>query len=144
VVYFIAGIGLPDDIELVHIARERMLRVIDERSYVLSILDFIERFGANSQKAIEKIGEAEEKRANAVSLFRDMRMTDSLSGLNDALETLDQAYELAMDARDRAMMWIFLVQWLVVTSTGLLCGFILWTVMIKRRLYRDVATTRLG
>ena len=144
VVYFTAGIGLPQDIELVHIARERMLRVIDERSYVISILDFIERFGANSEKALEKVGEAEEKRAHAVSLFRDLRMADSISGLDDALENLDQAYELAMDARDRAMIWIFMVQWLVVTSTGLLCGFILWTVMVKRRLYRDVVTTRLG
>jgi hypothetical protein len=143
-VYFTTGIGLPQDIELVHIAREKMLRVIDERSYVISILDFVERFGASSGRALEKIGEAEEQRSSAIDLFRELKMTDSISELDGVLSTLDQAYEMAMEARDRAMMWIFLVQWLVVTGTGLLCGFILWSVMIKRRLYREVATTRLG
>ena len=141
-VYFTAGIGLPDDMELVHIAREMMRKVVDEKAYVISILDFVERFGASSKEAFERVAEAEEKRIQAVGMFREFRTADAITGLNDALATLDSAYDLAMEARDRAMLWIFLTQWLVVTSTGLVCGFLLWTVMIKRRLYREVGSTR--
>ncbi len=141
-VYFTAGIGLPDDIELVHIAREMMRKVIDERIYIISILDFVEKFGASSDRAFESVQNADSKRKNAVGMFRDMRMAETIEELADVFAALDEAYGLAMEARDRAMLWIFVIQWLVVTSTGLACGFVLWTVMVKRRLYREVVSTR--
>jgi len=42
------------------------------------------------------------------------------------------------------MYWIFVTEWLVVSATGLICGFAVWTLMIKRRLYREVKVTRGG
>jgi hypothetical protein len=41
------------------------------------------------------------------------------------------------------MMWIWLVQWLVVTATLMISGTFLWAMMIRRRLYREMETTRL-
>ncbi len=142
-VYFAAGIGLPENLELVHIAREKMGDCVDETAYVISILDFVEKFGANPQQALVKVGEAEDGRRGAVSLYRSLRMAESIEQLDDVLATLHSAYDLAMIARDRAMFWVFIIQWLAVTSTGLVCGFILWTVMVRRRLYCDVGLTRL-
>lgn len=42
------------------------------------------------------------------------------------------------------MLWVYVTEWLVVSSTGMVCGFILWTVMVRRALYRAVQETRLG
>ncbi len=46
--------------------------------------------------------------------------------------------------RRRALMWIYLTEWLVVTGTAMFCGFVLWTLMVKRRLYREIETTKLA
>jgi len=142
-VYFLAGIGLPEDIELVHVARERMKVCMDESSYVISITDFVEKFGANPTGALKKLAEAEEKRKLAILLYRQLKTEEAVTQLDDAIDTYDQAYELAMDARNRAMFWIFLIQWMAVTATGLVCGFLLWTIMVRRKLYHEVQVTRL-
>jgi len=36
------------------------------------------------------------------------------------------------------------IEWLAVTGTSMVCGFLLWLLMIRRRLYREVRTTRFG
>ncbi len=44
--------------------------------------------------------------------------------------------------KERAMMWIYVIEWLVVTGTLMVCGAPLWAVMVRRRLCREVAVTR--
>ena len=45
--------------------------------------------------------------------------------------------------KQRALFWIYLTEWLAVTAVLLLSGFVLWTLMIRRRLYGEVRSTRL-
>jgi hypothetical protein len=47
-----------------------------------------------------------------------------------------------MRLRERALLWVYVVEWLAVTGTLLVCGMVLWTLMIRKRLYRQVAVTR--
>ena len=51
--------------------------------------------------------------------------------------------ERALDARERALLWIFVIEWLVVSGASMVSGFVLWTLMVRRRVYREVETTRL-
>jgi hypothetical protein len=48
----------------------------------------------------------------------------------------------SMRLRERALLWVYVVEWLAVTGTLLVCGMVLWTLMIRKRLYRQVAVTR--
>jgi hypothetical protein len=48
----------------------------------------------------------------------------------------------ALVLKDRALFWIYVIEWLSVSGTFLLAGFVLWTLMVRRRLYRQVASTR--
>jgi hypothetical protein len=60
-------------------------------------------------------------------------------------ELLDQFTDLEMDlleAKDRAFFWIYLAEWLGVLGTGIICAVALWTLMIRRSMYREVSTTR--
>jgi hypothetical protein len=57
---------------------------------------------------------------------------------------LQDGYKLALEARDAALFWIFVTEWLVVSGTGLICGFAIWTLMVRRRMYREVGITRGG
>ena len=45
--------------------------------------------------------------------------------------------------RRRALVWIYVTEWIAVTGTSMLAGFLLWSLMVRRRLYREVTTTRL-
>jgi hypothetical protein len=64
--------------------------------------------------------------------------------LGEANDEVKQISNEMMKAKNRAMRWIFIIEWLAVTSTGMVCGFILWTVMVRRKLYREVDATRLS
>jgi len=76
--------------------------------------------------------------------FVDLQLEESRNAAEDVIEILEEAYDLAFEARDEALFWIFLTEWLTVSGTGLICGFIVWTLMIKRRLYKEVQVTRGG
>lgn len=60
------------------------------------------------------------------------------------IEDSRQANDVAMDELNRALLWIHVINWLVVCGTFMASGFVLWTLMVRRRLYREVASTRLG
>jgi hypothetical protein len=68
----------------------------------------------------------------------------------EALETIGAANEevirlvdLALEQRKRALFWIFLVEWLVVSGTSMITGTVVWTLMVRRKVYREVGRTRL-
>jgi hypothetical protein len=52
--------------------------------------------------------------------------------------------EEAVRLKNEAMAWIYVIEYLVVTSTTLLSGYIVWSLMIQRSRYRTVDTTKLG
>jgi hypothetical protein len=49
----------------------------------------------------------------------------------------------ALKLKDQALFWIYVSEWSVVTGTFLLCSFVVWSLMVKRRLYREVEETKL-
>jgi hypothetical protein len=58
-----------------------------------------------------------------------------------ALDELDRIAEDSMELKDETLFWIYVTQWLTVTSAALICGFVLWSLMV-RRAYREVGVTR--
>ena len=50
---------------------------------------------------------------------------------------------MAIQAKDNALFWIFVIEWFVVTGTSMVAGALLWSLMVRRRLYREVGETRL-
>ena len=41
------------------------------------------------------------------------------------------------------MVWVFVIEWLAVSGTSMLAGGLLWTLMVRRRLYKEVGETKL-
>jgi len=67
----------------------------------------------------------------------------TLSKIKDAREGLRKVPELAMEIKDRALLWIYVTEAMAVTGTSLLCGVAIWFLMVRRLLYSAVSTTRL-
>jgi len=67
-----------------------------------------------------------------------------LAQLSQAFELLERAGELALAEKKRTLMWIYVTEWLVVSATLMVCGVFAYTLMVRRRFYREVSTTRMG
>jgi len=50
----------------------------------------------------------------------------------------------AVRLKNEALFWVFLSEWLVVTATFSLTGVSVWSLMVRRRLYRPASTTRVS
>jgi len=85
---------------------------------------------------------------NPASLFRrearksDFEFEASMVPLEAALGDLGRATAKAMKLKDQAMLWIYLIEWSVVTATLTIGGFVLWSLMVRGRLYREVGGTK--
>ena len=110
---------------------------------ITGTMEFISRFGANSNSVDDKLAEAEEILSSARGYFIDLDLISALEEADQVILLLREADELALKAKQTALFWVYAIEWLTVTATLLLCGVSLWTLMVRRRLYREVSATRI-
>ena len=132
----------PTDYAVVHNLRLSFETFNSARSIALSLMDFADKMGATVRAPEMTVAEANEKLAEARQFFLEREMGEAARAVEEALELLDEAGEQAVEARNSVMMWVFVIEWLTVTGTFLVSGIILHSLLIKRRLYREVAATR--
>ena len=133
---------VPQETEVVHRARSEILEIAGRKSYVMDILEFSESFGANTNTIRSRFGEVDEVIARANEEYIDLRYQEMLETNELIVSMLEELQEEAIKLKDRALMWVYMIEWLSVTFTALTCGFVLWTVMVRRKLYRQVQVTR--
>jgi len=135
---------LPKDLETVHKARGKFLEYRWAKSYLFTVMDFGEKFGANMNPIAKMIDEAESRYGDATRAYLDQDLAKSLEALDGSLDSLSRATRKAIHLKDQAMMWIYTVEWTTLSGTFAASGFVLWTLMVRRRLYREIETTRFG
>jgi uncharacterized membrane protein len=138
---YLSGRDIPEDLDLVHTVRSRFATLGYRRLIIDSLLDFVERFGANPRRVLDVIGEVDQARIDAQELYLELSFGEALDAVDKALGLMDQAEIVAEEVKNEALLWVYLTEWLSVSGTALIVGFVLWTVMIRRRLYREVETT---
>ncbi len=141
---FVTGLDFPDDLELVHEVRALFSSMDGQTRMAISVIEFIDTFGANLRPFEIKLAGMNDQRLQAERAFIEGDMIRAGDIMRRANEEMTQISNEMMKAKNRAMLWVFVIEWLSVTGTGMVCGFILWTVMVRRRLYREVVVTRLS
>jgi len=139
---YCANRPVPQDISLVHTVRKQVTMLGYRRLIATSLVDFIERFGADTRKLLAALDEVDAARDKVEALHLELNFVEALEAANAALSLMDQAELVAEKSKKEALLWIYLSEWLAVASTCLLCALVIWALMIRRRLYREVATTR--
>ncbi len=141
-VSFVGGIPLPEDFNLVHVTRISFVAYSDRKRGTLAVVDFVERFGADSTGVARRLDSMDDQHALATDLY----LQGDYQAAGDLLfELLDGFTDLEADllrARDRAFFWIYLAEWTAVMGVAMACGVTLWTLMVRRKLYREASTTR--
>jgi hypothetical protein len=142
-IYFTAQERIPDDVFLEHRVRTKFSEVFQQRLYIISFIEFADKFGANLRRVETGLNDQSDlaKEARWSFIQADMEKTDT------QLTLLAQNYEdlvsLAFDLWERAVFWVFLSEWLAVAGASMVAGYFLWTLMVKRKLYREVSGTRM-
>jgi hypothetical protein len=142
-IYFPADVPVPEDLELGHSLRESFTAFYEQKNMMVSLIDFIDKFGANTASLGVLIDELEAKRNEASRLYMKGEYQQSLDAMEEALEGILSVSAESASLKRKALFWVYLTEYLIVSGSSVLCGFILWTLMIKRRYYREVETTRL-
>jgi len=141
--YFSAGVTVPQDLELVHRVRYGLGEYYEKRTILLSLLAFVEKFGANVNVVEERLGGLDADFRRSQELYRDQEWEAAGELLGELREGLKDLDDEAIRLKDRALMWIYVIEWFTVTATLFISGFLLWTLMVRRKLYGEVGVTRL-
>ncbi len=142
-VYVAADVPVPDDPELSHSLRAAFLQFNEQRSLAVSLIDFVDKFGANTGPLHNIVDDLEGKAREANALYVAGDYQASLQSIRYAMEGLIDLSVESTKVRNRALFWVYLTEWLTVSGTSALCGGLIWSLMIRKRRYREVGTTRL-
>jgi hypothetical protein len=140
--WFSTGRDLPDDPLKLHQYRRLVYDFNIRRSLLLSLLDFAELFGANPRKEYAQLDEIDEVVSDAGSLYLDREYDDAFDTMTEATSQLMELDNEAAKLKDKALLWVYVVEWSVTTAVLLVAGVILWSLMVRRALYREVGATK--
>jgi hypothetical protein len=142
--YLLDVVGKPylEDIAAVHAVRRGFREFGEHLSFLGSVLDFVERFGANVGPVVREAEAVREEAGSFRLLYLEGDVEGTLRGLQDSISRLVEIREKAMRARDRALQWIYIIEWLTISGTLMISGYAIDQLMIRRRLYRRAEATR--
>ncbi|MBU7005012.1 MAG: hypothetical protein HXS50_05555 [Theionarchaea archaeon] len=144
VVWRATGRDLPQDAFRVHALRGLFRNFQLRKSLLVSMFEFAENFGANTMEIYARLGEIEEGKMVADREYLQGEIDASFDSMSSLLVELQGLEEEALELKDRALVWVYLIEWFTVCGTMLICGVVLWSLMVKRAMYREVRATRLG
>jgi hypothetical protein len=143
IVYHSAGRRLPTDIEVVHELRTTIGLYQLQRLMIRGTIEWAEKLGANVNRAERALGEVEDIYERALDEYSEGEYDAAASSMEETMAEAEAALGVAFKTKKEAMLYIYAVEWLVTTGTLLFSSSIIYTLMVRRRLYREVETTRL-
>ena len=143
IIWYSVGLELPEDPLLVHQMRIRFRDFLARRGLQISLIEFIDRLGANLLPVENLMGKADQVRFEAEELYLEQDYEASAERLDEAHDLLKQASDLALRQKERALLWVYIIEWAAVSGTLMISGLAIYTLMIRRRYYREAVTTRL-
>jgi len=142
-VMFTAGRRLPDDLDVVYMIRRRARQYWDVRSTLDSMVEIVDSFGGNFAAVTAAAIDCDRARAEADRLYFSGEYASALEAYENAMRLVNEKVDEARALARKALFNVYLIEWASVTGTFLLCGFLLYTLMVRRKMYAEVRLTRL-
>jgi len=135
---------LVGDVLVYHQARNSLLAFNDRLGILVSLIEFVDRIGADTRGIYRRADDLSERVEDARASYLDQDFDAVEEEMREIFEEMADAEDEAIRIKNRAFIWIYLIEWVTVSATAVLSGVIIWALMIRRRLYRQVKATRLG
>ncbi len=142
--YYSCGVDVPTDPEIMHLIRNSFSEYAHRVALLRDMMGFIEKFGARTAAIEEGMSTVEDERAEANALYLEQSYQEALDHYTSVLKAMRDLELKALRLKDNALRWIYLSEWLAVSGVLMICGVVLWALMVQRKLYREIATTRTG
>jgi hypothetical protein len=142
IMLYSTGRELPSDILQVHDLRRRYWQFNEEKALLISLFEFVDKFGANTRYLEDEIGEADAIRERSFEDYRVQKFADAHESIRQGIDLLLDISNRAVELKGRALFWVYLTEWTAVTGTLLASGFVVFELIVRRRLYREVGVTR--
>ena len=101
---------VPQDVDLVHAARSKAFETRTRMSLLLNFIEFIEDFGARTNGLMRSIDDVNELIASSTEIYIDLRFEDVLEAYEDIDGVLDDIEEEAVDLKNRALLWVYIIE----------------------------------
>jgi len=124
-------------------ARNMFRNVRVQMSLIVSMMNWAESFGANTAELSDILVDLEEEAERAANDYINQEYEPAISFLESLFEEVKLTTTKAVSLKNQALLWVYAIEWLTVSGTGAVCGFVLWTIMVRRSSYKGVETTRL-
>ncbi len=134
---------LISDIHARREARHLLSAFNEEKILILHMMDWADGFGANTVPLTERLSVVEDEAEAATEYYLVQDYPTVISQMEGISSKVSGITRDAVRLKNEAMFWVFVVEWLVVTSTGIVSGLVVWMLMGRRRIYKAVETTRL-
>lgn len=135
--------GLIEDVEVYHRIKTIFTQFRTRMAVLISLKEFVDKFGANTEKAHIMIRDLEEMGQEGRDHYMDQEFVRCEESMNEAFDYCNEVEAAIKKLKDEALLWVYVIEWAVTTSVLILSSFVLWTLMVRRRLYRAVKTTRM-
>jgi len=142
-ILYSTGRPLPEDVVMVHRLKERFYEYAQTRGLIISLVEFVEKFGANTNPLMVKVIAMDDRWEEARRQYIRQDYDECWSSFDELLSDVSGFQEDAVRLKNQALLWVYVTEWCTITGTSLIAGFVLWTLMVKRRFYRMVDQTRL-
>ena len=141
-VYFGVGKPVPADLLRAHRLRREINGYLERVSLLVSLFEFADSLGANTRILYRNLDEinAREKLAEGYYRRDDYESCAAIfAKIHGELEELELK---AVRVKQATLLWVYTIEWLVVSGTSLTAGTVVWALMIRRRFYKEAGTTR--
>jgi len=135
---------LLEDAVKVHVLRDRLWSFAQARSLAISVFDFAEIFGANTQSLYRELASLETKKSRADAMYLEEAFDQAYALMDEVMQGFSELTSKSIRLKDQTLIWVHMVEWLAVVGASVLCGASIWMLMVKRKLYVEAGVSRLS
>ena len=139
--YFVSGTPIPEDLLVVHKLRKSFLEYNTDKRMVVSLIEFLDKWGVSVRTVEGMLEEAGELRRSAEVAYLSNDYEQALGIVEDATAGILEILESSGKLKKQALFWVYLIEWSVVTGTLMISGTVLWFLMMRRGLYKEIGVT---
>jgi hypothetical protein len=136
-------IPLISDIHARREARTVLSTFRARKPLALHVMAWADTFGANVLQLFDDLDVVEKEAQTAMDSYVEQDYEATVSYMESMSEKVFAITEEAVRLKNEAMAWVYASEWLAITGTSLVAGTSLWSLMIRRRLYKQAGSTRL-
>ncbi len=141
--YWLVGEDIPQDVFLTNAIRRGLRDMQIRTQLVLAVIAFTETFGASGRSIEMDLKEVSQLRSQVKDLYLKQDYSEARNTVERCLALMAEIEGKSLKLKDRALLLIYVIEWAAVSGTTMICGLAIYTLMVRRRMYKEVSVTRL-